>query len=133
MGGHQPAQRRLADRGVRAAARGDPRQPLAVRLPRRVRQVARASGLDVGRRDAHDDVPGDRMRAETATWLRESGLDPQAVENLVRVALAEDGESDVTSEPIFDVGTTAVADVVTRRPGVVAGLPVATVVFEELG
>jgi nicotinate-nucleotide pyrophosphorylase (carboxylating) len=73
------------------------------------------------------------MRAELATWLRESGLDPQAVENLVRVALAEDGETDVTSEPIFDADASAGADVVTRRPGVAAGLPVAAVVFETLG
>jgi nicotinate-nucleotide pyrophosphorylase (carboxylating) len=73
------------------------------------------------------------MRAELATWLTESGLDPQAVENLVRVALAEDGDTDVTSEPIFDAGATAGADLVTRRPGVVAGLPVAAVVFETLG
>jgi nicotinate-nucleotide pyrophosphorylase (carboxylating) len=73
------------------------------------------------------------MRAELATWLTESGLDPQAVENLVRVALAEDGDTDVTSEPIFDAEATAGADLVTRRPGVVAGLPVAAVVFETLG
>jgi nicotinate-nucleotide pyrophosphorylase (carboxylating) len=73
------------------------------------------------------------MRAEPATWLREAGLDPQAVENLVRIALAEDGEADVTSEPIFDADARAGADVVTRRPGVVAGLPVAAVVFETLG
>ena len=73
------------------------------------------------------------MRAEPATWLREAGLDPQAVENLVRVALAEDGDADVTSEPIFDAHARAGADVVTRQPGVVAGLPVAAVVFETLG
>jgi nicotinate-nucleotide pyrophosphorylase (carboxylating) len=73
------------------------------------------------------------MRAELRTWLTGAGLDPQAVENLVRVALAEDGETDVTSEPIFDAGARASADVVARRPGVVAGLPVAALVFETLG
>ncbi|GLY79814.1 nicotinate-nucleotide diphosphorylase (carboxylating) [Actinoallomurus iriomotensis] len=73
------------------------------------------------------------MRAATHAWLTEAGLDPQAVESVVRVALAEDGERDVTSEPIFDAGATAGADVVTRRPGVVAGLPVAALVFETLG
>jgi nicotinate-nucleotide pyrophosphorylase (carboxylating) len=62
-----------------------------------------------------------------------SELDPQAVDNLVRTALAEDGEIDVTSEPIFAADATAAADVVTRRPGVVAGLPVAAAVFTELG
>ncbi|MCW2864679.1 MAG: nicotinate-nucleotide pyrophosphorylase [Actinoallomurus sp.] len=73
------------------------------------------------------------MRAELRNRLRESGLDPQAVDDLVRAALAEDGEADVTSEPIFDADSVAGADVVTRRPGVAAGLPVATVVFETLG
>jgi nicotinate-nucleotide pyrophosphorylase (carboxylating) len=73
------------------------------------------------------------MRAELQTWLGESGLDPQAVDDLVRVALGEDGEVDVTSEPIFAAGAVAGADVVTRRPGVVAGLPVAALVFETLG
>jgi nicotinate-nucleotide pyrophosphorylase (carboxylating) len=62
-----------------------------------------------------------------------TGLDPQAVENLVRTALAEDGATDVTSEPIFAADATADADVVTRRAGVVAGLPVAAAVFAELG
>jgi nicotinate-nucleotide pyrophosphorylase (carboxylating) len=73
------------------------------------------------------------MRAETRTRLTEAGLDPEAVERLVRVALAEDGETDVTSEPIFDAGASAAADVVTRDAGVVAGLPVAVLVFETLG
>ena len=73
------------------------------------------------------------MRAELRTWLTESGLDPEAVEGLVRAALAEDGERDVTSEPIFDREAEAAADVVARRPGVAAGLPVAAVVFETLG
>jgi nicotinate-nucleotide pyrophosphorylase (carboxylating) len=73
------------------------------------------------------------VRAELRDWLGESGLDPQAVDDLVRAALAEDGEADVTSEPIFDADAVAGADVVTRRPGVAAGLPVATVVFETLG
>jgi nicotinate-nucleotide pyrophosphorylase (carboxylating) len=62
-----------------------------------------------------------------------SALDPQAVDDLVRTALAEDGETDVTSEPIFAADATAAADVVTRRPGVVAGLPVAAAVFTKLG
>ena len=67
------------------------------------------------------------------TARRGTRLDPQAVDNLVRIALAEDGEIDVTSSPIFAAAETASADVVTRRPGVVAGLPVATAVFETLG
>lgn len=55
------------------------------------------------------------------------------VENLVRAALAEDGGADVTSEPIFDVDAAGRADVVTRQPGVVAGLGVAAAVFEAVG
>ncbi|WP_354670847.1 carboxylating nicotinate-nucleotide diphosphorylase [Actinomadura sp. DC4] len=60
-------------------------------------------------------------------------LDPQVVDGIVGTALAEDGETDVTSEPIFPVDATASADVVTRRAGVVAGVPVAAAVFERLG
>lgn len=52
---------------------------------------------------------------------------------IVAVALDEDGEHDVTSEPIFDGARQAAADVVTRADGVVAGLPVAAKVFETLG
>jgi nicotinate-nucleotide pyrophosphorylase (carboxylating) len=73
------------------------------------------------------------MRPERARRLSEAGLDPQAVENIVRVALAEDGDVDVTSEPIFAVGETSVGRLVARQAGVVAGLPVAEVVFELLG
>ncbi len=65
--------------------------------------------------------------------LRAAGLDPQAVENIVRVALAEDGDADVTSEPIFSPGSRASADIVARRPGVVAGVPVASLVFHTVG
>lgn len=67
------------------------------------------------------------------TLPRQAKLDPQAVENLVRVALAEDGDADVTSEPIFEPAARATGDLVARVPGVVAGLPVAALVFELLG
>jgi nicotinate-nucleotide pyrophosphorylase (carboxylating) len=55
------------------------------------------------------------------------------VDDLVRAALAEDGDADVTSEPIFDAETAGRADVVTRQAGVVAGLPVAMAVFDAVG
>jgi nicotinate-nucleotide pyrophosphorylase (carboxylating) len=64
---------------------------------------------------------------------REPDLDPQAVENLVRAALAEDGDVDVTSEPIFGPDETAGGAFVARQDGVVAGLPVAAAVFGLLG
>jgi len=73
------------------------------------------------------------MRDELEAGLRAAGLDPQAVENLVRAALAEDGEADVTSEPIFAPDDTASGDLTARQDGVVAGIPVAAVVFDLLG
>ncbi|MBO2451535.1 carboxylating nicotinate-nucleotide diphosphorylase [Actinomadura barringtoniae] len=73
------------------------------------------------------------MTPELQERLTAAGLDPQAVENLVRVALAEDGEVDVTSTPIFAPDDVASGDFTAREDGVVAGIPVAEVVFEELG
>lgn len=72
------------------------------------------------------------MTPELDRRLREAELDPQAVENLVRAALAEDGEMDVTSEPIFGPDEVSTAEFVVRGDGVVAGLPVAEVVFAIL-
>ncbi|MFC6879727.1 carboxylating nicotinate-nucleotide diphosphorylase [Actinomadura yumaensis] len=73
------------------------------------------------------------MTPELHARLQDAGLDPQAVENLVRVALAEDGEADVTSEPIFAPDTVSTGDLTARENGVVAGVPVAQTVFELLG
>ncbi len=73
------------------------------------------------------------MTPELAERLQAAGLDPQAVDNLVWTALAEDGGTDVTSEPIFGPAETSTADFTARAPGVVAGIPVAEVVFEILG
>lgn len=63
----------------------------------------------------------------------EPELDPQAVDNLVGVALAEDGEVDVTSEPIFGPDETAGGAFAAREDGVVAGIPVALAVCGRLG
>ncbi|WP_026403529.1 carboxylating nicotinate-nucleotide diphosphorylase [Actinomadura rifamycini] len=73
------------------------------------------------------------MTPETDAALRAAGLDPQAVDNLVRAALAEDGDTDVTSEPIFAPDDTAAGDFTAREEGVVAGVPVAAAVFDLLG
>lgn len=72
------------------------------------------------------------MTPELSQRLRDQGLDPEAVADLVRVALAEDGEVDVTSEPIFDPGQVSTADFTARAEGVVAGLLVAETVFDVL-
>lgn len=73
------------------------------------------------------------MGPDLARRLSAAGLDPQAVENIVRVALAEDGDVDVTSEPIFAADETSTGRLVARQDGVVAGLPVVEVIFELLG
>jgi nicotinate-nucleotide pyrophosphorylase (carboxylating) len=73
------------------------------------------------------------MTEELAERLRKAGLDPEPVAGLVRLALAEDGEVDVTSEPIFDPEQTAAGAFTARQDGIAAGLPVAAVVFEALG
>ncbi|MFI0452316.1 carboxylating nicotinate-nucleotide diphosphorylase [Actinomadura sp. 6N118] len=72
------------------------------------------------------------MTPELQGRLTDAGLDPQAVENLVRVALDEDGHVDVTSEPIFSPEDTASGDFTAREDGIVAGIPVAEAVFEAL-
>lgn len=72
------------------------------------------------------------MTPELSQALSAAGLDPQDVDNLVRTALAEDGEVDVTSMPIFAPEDTAAGDLRARQDGVVAGVPVACAVFEAL-
>ncbi|MEO3785594.1 carboxylating nicotinate-nucleotide diphosphorylase [Actinocorallia sp. B10E7] len=74
----------------------------------------------------------EKMTPELSQRLQGQGLDPLAVETLVGVALAEDGETDVTSEPIFDPAQVSTADFAARSEGVVAGLLVAEVVFDVL-
>ncbi|MBX6384549.1 MAG: L-aspartate oxidase [Microbispora sp.] len=70
---------------------------------------------------------------ELRTELEKAGLDPDAVLGLVRAALEEDlaGGQDVTSVATIPAGQRAVADVVARKEGVVAGLAVAEAVFRQ--
>jgi nicotinate-nucleotide pyrophosphorylase (carboxylating) len=65
--------------------------------------------------------------------LARAGLEPQAVVDHVARAVAEDlpGE-DVTSVATLDPHETAWADLVARASGVVAGLPVAELVFRHV-
>ncbi|GAA4912476.1 nicotinate-nucleotide pyrophosphorylase [carboxylating] [Stackebrandtia albiflava] len=67
--------------------------------------------------------------------LAAAGLDPAEVHDIITRALAEDlgpDRTDPTSEAIFPVTVTGVADVVARESGVVAGLPVAEAVFRRV-
>lgn len=63
--------------------------------------------------------------------LREGGLDPDGVVEIVQRALAEDldGGVDVTSVATVPEDQQAVLDLVVRGGGVIAGLPVAAAVF----
>lgn len=72
------------------------------------------------------------MSDHTYRDLVRAGLDPAAVLDLVRRALAEDlpGGVDVTSVATVPAGQTATGDLVARADGVVAGLPVAAAVFD---
>jgi nicotinate-nucleotide pyrophosphorylase (carboxylating) len=60
-------------------------------------------------------------------------LTPPLLDRAVEAALAEDvGEGDVTTEATVDADAVGVADLVTRAPGVVAGLDPAEAVFRAL-
>ena len=75
------------------------------------------------------------LRAELAGALRVAGLDPTAVEQMVRRALDEDLAfgPDVTTLATVPADARATGDVVPRSAGVLAGVPVAAAVFEIVG
>jgi nicotinate-nucleotide pyrophosphorylase (carboxylating) len=77
------------------------------------------------------DGPVPIVSEEIAKRLRDAGLDPAAVSDLVVAALAEDlaGGTDVTTAATVPDGDHGQADVVARVAGVVAGLPVAEATF----
>jgi nicotinate-nucleotide pyrophosphorylase (carboxylating) len=73
------------------------------------------------------------MKPETVAALTAVGLPPEAVADLVRRTLTEDlgpDGLDVTSAATIPAGQRDTADLVARADGVVAGLPVAAVVFD---
>ncbi|MEU8106015.1 L-aspartate oxidase [Nonomuraea muscovyensis] len=78
---------------------------------------------------------GDAIPARLEQELAGAGLDPAEVNALVDRALAEDLQEagDVTSLATIPAGQRAVADVVARADGVVAGLAAAEAVFVRLG
>jgi nicotinate-nucleotide pyrophosphorylase (carboxylating) len=67
--------------------------------------------------------------------LMNSKLDPITLENLIRIAIAEDlnGASDVTSVATIPEEQSAVAEFWSRKPGVIAGIPVVCAVLEICG
>ena len=71
----------------------------------------------------------------TLAGLRAAGLDPSAVADLARAAVAEDlaGGADVTSVATVPAGLRGSAAFVAREPGVVAGVPVAMAVLDVVG
>ena len=75
------------------------------------------------------------LNAMVAKHLLAAGLDPGDTEQTVRGALAEDLRygPDVTSAATAAPGARAVAGVVSRQPGVLAGLPVALAVLDAAG
>lgn len=67
--------------------------------------------------------------------LKNAGLDPEEVRQIVDNALREDMRygPDVTTEATVSTDDEADADIVARQDGVLAGLPVATAVLEASG
>jgi len=72
------------------------------------------------------------LSAELSARLSSCGLDPASVVRVVRAGLAEDlaDGPDVTTAATIPPGQIGTADLVARRPGVVAGLFVADAVFD---
>jgi nicotinate-nucleotide pyrophosphorylase (carboxylating) len=75
------------------------------------------------------------VKEETVGALRAAGLDPDDTEWIVRRALAEDFRygPDVTSVATAPGGAVMTGEVVARKAGVIAGLPVALAVLDLAG
>ena len=95
--------------------------------------------LGVGDSDVSDSTAGEAgvggsdVSDSTADQLRSVGLDPDAVLDIVRRALAEDlgpERVDVTSVATIPADQVDVGELIARAEGVVAGLAVASAVFD---
>jgi len=75
------------------------------------------------------------LGTELSERLASTGLDVAAVVRVIRAGLAEDlaDGPDVTTAATIRPGEVGTADVVARRPGVIAGLYVADAVFQLAG
>lgn len=73
-------------------------------------------------------------QTETNTMIISAGLEPQQIRALARSGLAEDLAygPDVTTEATIPAELTGTAEVVARACGVIAGVPMALAVLEEL-
>ncbi|GAA1259068.1 hypothetical protein GCM10009677_07450 [Sphaerisporangium rubeum] len=82
----------------------------------------------------HDEDRTAALPSHVEAELLDAGLDPAAVVSLVDAAIAEDvgQEGDVTTVATIPPGQNATGEVVARRDGVVAGLPVAEAAFARL-
>ena len=67
--------------------------------------------------------------------LSSSNLDSEKLESLIRIAIAEDldGAVDVTSVATIPEEQSAVAEFWSRKPGVIAGIPIVCAVLEICG
>jgi nicotinate-nucleotide pyrophosphorylase (carboxylating) len=77
-------------------------------------------------------TPYDALPKALVSELTDAGLDPRAVYAAIVAALDEDlpgGSDDVTSVATISDAARGVADFAARDPGVVAGLPIAALVF----
>jgi nicotinate-nucleotide pyrophosphorylase (carboxylating) len=77
------------------------------------------------------DPTAPRINDEIRAELKAAGLDPDDLQLLIRLAVEEDldGGVDVTTVATVPVGQRATLDLVARRPGITAGVPVAAAVF----
>jgi nicotinate-nucleotide pyrophosphorylase (carboxylating) len=75
------------------------------------------------------------LHPDVTKRLVAAGLEPEDTERVVRAALDEDFRygPDITSEATAAPGARAVAGVVARQPGVLAGVPVALAVLDVAG
>jgi nicotinate-nucleotide pyrophosphorylase (carboxylating) len=75
------------------------------------------------------------LPADLSAHLTSSGLDPASVLRVIQAGLAEDlaDGPDVTTTATIPPGEIGTAEVVARRPGVIAGLLVADAVFQLVG
>ena len=156
--GDQPAHGLGPGRRVRPGPVGEPRVPPVARRAGHLGSggtphgPAGGRGAAAGRRRCPGGPRGERTGASQSApsasrergmtlhpsvteRLLAAGLDPGDTERAVRAALDEDFRygPDVTSAATAPPGARAVAGVVARQPGVLAGLPVAFAVLDAAG